>query len=88
MEELLADLPPGAYVAADKAYLSAPLAARILAAPGVRLVATRRKNMAPNTPADEIFIRDHRWRIQTLNSQLETMGTAPNAYTPAPSMTF
>lgn len=75
VEELLADLPSGACVAADKGYLSADRCARIVQESGVRLIAAHRKNMAANTPADAAFIRTYRQRIETLNSQLEAMGT-------------
>ncbi len=72
---LTACLPSGALVAADKGYISGPLEARVLADFGVRLVVARRKNMLPNTPADDAFIHTHRHTIETLNSQLESMGT-------------
>ena len=74
-EELLTDLPPFSRVAADKGYISAPLAARVLANSGVTLIAQRRKNMTPLPETDAEFIRSHRHRIETLNSQLEAMGT-------------
>lgn len=61
-------------MAADKGYVSGPLHERILAHTGVRLVAATRANMQPNPPADAQFIRTHRRLIETLNSQLETMG--------------
>ncbi len=72
---LTACLPCGALVAADKGYISAPLEARVLADFGVRFVVARRKNMLPNTPADDAFIRTYRHTIEIFNSQLESMGT-------------
>lgn len=74
LDALIPALPSGALVAADKAYLSARVEARLLAHTGVRLVVARRKNMLPNTPADDAFIRLHRHTIETANSQLERMG--------------
>jgi len=74
LEELMADLPSGARVAADKGYLSAARHARIMDESGVTVVAVHRSNMTPNAPADTVFIQTYRHRIETVNSQLESMG--------------
>lgn len=74
IHELTYALPSGATVFGDKGYLSAADALSILEATGVRLVAVRRKNMTPNTWADEFDLRLYRKRIETLYSQLEKMG--------------
>lgn len=74
IHELTFGLPEGATVFADKGYLSAPDALAIFTATGVRLVAARRHNMTPNSWADEYDLRLYRKRIETVYSQLETMG--------------
>jgi len=74
VHELTVGLPEGAMVFGDKGYVSEPDAASILAASGVRLVSMRRKNMTPNTWADDYDLAHFRKRIETLNSQLEAMG--------------
>ena len=74
VHELTASLPEGATVFGDKGYISDPDAASIFAAYGVRLVSMRRKNMTPNTWADDYDLAQYRKRIETLNSQLEAMG--------------
>lgn len=74
IHELTFALPAGATVFGDKGYLSAPDAASILAASGVRFVAVRRRNMTPNSWADEYDLRLYRKRIETVYSQLEAMG--------------
>lgn len=74
IHDLTACLPSGALVVADKAYNSGQDEASILAHTGVRLVVKRKANMLPNCPADEALIRQHRQRIETVNSQLENMG--------------
>lgn len=74
VHELTVMLPPGATVFGDKGYISDPEAASILAATGVRLVSVRRKNMTPNSWADDYDLAHYRKRIETLNSQLEAMG--------------
>ncbi len=40
----------------------------------MRLVPIRKANMAPNTWADKLALREHRKAIETVNSQLEAMG--------------
>ena len=43
-------------------------------AAGVRFVAVRRRNMTPNSWADDYDLRRYRKRIETVYSQLEAMG--------------
>lgn len=74
IHELTFALPQGATVFGDKGYVSDPDAETILAATGVRFVALRRANMTPNTWADEYDLRHYRKRIETVYSQLESMG--------------
>ncbi len=74
IHELTLNLPAGAPVFGDKGYISDPDAASILAAVGVRLVSVRRKNMTPNSWADDYDLRHYRKRIETVNSQLVAMG--------------
>jgi hypothetical protein len=74
IHELTFPLPLGATVFGDKGYIAATDAQTILAQTGVRLVSVRRKNMAPNTWADDYDLRLYRKRIETLYSQLEAMG--------------
>ena len=74
IHELTVMLPPGATVFGDKGYISDPDAASIFAATGVRLVSARRKNMTPNSWADDFDLRHYRKRIETVYSQLEAMG--------------
>lgn len=74
VHELTAGLAVGASVYADKAYTSAKDEASILDDTGVRLVPQRRDTMRPNPWADKLAIREHRKRIETLNSRLEAMG--------------
>lgn len=74
IHELLVGLPSGASVFGDKGYISANDARSILAATGVRLVSVRRKNMTPNSWADDFDLRLYRQRIETVYSQLHAMG--------------
>ena len=74
IHELTVVLPEGATVFADKGYISDPDAATIFSACGVRFVAVRRRNMSPNSWADEFDLRHYRKRIETVYSQLEAMG--------------
>ena len=67
-------LPADAAVYADKAYNAGADAATILADTGVRLVPLRKATMRPNDWADKLALRAYRKRIETLYSQLETMG--------------
>ena len=74
VHELTGLLPPGARVFGDKGYISEADATSLLAATGVRLVSARRKNMTPNSWADDYDLAHYRKRIETVNSQLEAMG--------------
>jgi len=40
----------------------------------IRLVPKHRENMMPNTPEEQTGLRQHRQRIETVNSQLEAWG--------------
>jgi hypothetical protein len=73
VHELTFALPHGATVFGDKGYISDPDAATIFAACGIRFVAIRRRNMTPNSWADEFDLRLYRKRIETVYSQLEAM---------------
>jgi hypothetical protein len=74
LHELTANLPQGASVFGDKGYISADDAQTILDDVGVRIVSIPRKNMPPNSWADEFDMRLYRKRIETLYSQLHSMG--------------
>jgi hypothetical protein len=74
VHELTFSLPDGVTVFGDKGYISDPDAASIFSACGVRFVAVRRRNMQPNTWADQFDLRCYRKRIETVYSQLEAMG--------------
>jgi hypothetical protein len=74
IHELTVVLPNGATVFGDKGYIADPDAQTIFASTGVRFVAARRRNMAPNSWADEYDLRLYRKRIETVYSQLEAMG--------------
>jgi hypothetical protein len=74
VQDLLATLPAGSCVVADKGYLSYQEQLLAYLHGGVRLVAKFRKNMRGNSEADSCLIRQYRPRIETLNSQLEKMG--------------
>jgi hypothetical protein len=73
VQHLLADLPDGSLVVADKGYVSQK-DELISAAAGVRLIPKYRKNMRGNSRKDRNLIRQHRSTIETVNSQLEKMG--------------
>ncbi len=75
IHELTLTLPNGARLFGDKGYISAPDAASIFEAIDVRLVTARRKNMSPNTWADDYDLLLYRKRIETLYSQMQRMGT-------------
>ena len=74
VHELTAGLPPRAWAYADKAYNSAPDEASILADTGVRMVPAHKATMAPNAQAEQAGLRSYRPTIETVNSQLESMG--------------
>jgi len=74
VHELACGLPKGATLFGDKAYLSQDDALTLLRESGIRLVAPQRRNMSPNTWADDYDLRLYRKRIETVNSQLAAMG--------------
>lgn len=74
LHELAFSLPKGATLFGDKGFISQPDAHSLFEATGVRLVTARRRNMTPNTWADEFDLALYRKRIETLYSQLESMG--------------
>lgn len=74
VHELTVALPSGARVFADKGYIDGKIAASILKATGVRLIARPRKNMRPLDWIDAYELDEFRRRIETINSQLESMG--------------
>lgn len=71
--ELSYDLPDGSALFGDKAYNDAT-AETLLAQEGVRLVPIRRKKMKPHDWADDYDLRLYRKGVETVNSQLESMG--------------
>jgi hypothetical protein len=74
LHELLFVLPHNAIVFEDKGYISTLDAASLLNHTGMRLVTQRRKNMTPNSWADDYNLRLYRKRIETVYSQMGTMG--------------
>ncbi len=74
VQELLADLPPGSQIVADKGYISYKDETLAYLNGDVRLIPKYRKNMRGNSPEDAALIREHRFMIETVNSQLEKMG--------------
>jgi hypothetical protein len=74
IHELAVLLPPGAALFGDKGFISAADAQSLLEATGVRLITARRKNMSPNSWADDYDLRHYRKRIETIYSQMEKMG--------------
>jgi len=75
VHELASILPSGAYLFGDKAYISGPDAKSLLEQTELHLVSPRRKNMAPNTWAEDFDLARYRKRIENLYSQMESMGT-------------
>lgn len=73
VQHLLAELPDGNRVVADKGYVSQK-DELISARAGVRLIPKYCKNMRGNSQEDQQLIRQHRTTIETVNSQLEKMG--------------
>jgi hypothetical protein len=71
--EITVDLPMGAGLFGDKGYNYADGEA-LLALDGLRLIPIRKKNMEPHTWADEYDLHHYRKSIETVNSQLESMG--------------
>jgi hypothetical protein len=74
IHELTYVLPSGACVYTDKGYNCLPEEATLLAETAVRLIPLRRDNMQPHAWVDEYDLRLYRRRIETVNSQLESMG--------------
>ncbi len=75
IHELTFALGAGARVLGDKGYNSAADEATMREETGVRLVPIRKANMTPNEWVDEFDLRRLRHSIETVNSQLEKMGT-------------
>lgn len=71
--EITADLPQGASLYGDKGYNYVEGEA-FLASEGLRLIPIRKKNMQRHDWADEFDLRLYRKGIETVNSQLESMG--------------
>ena len=74
VQELLADLPAGSQVVADKGYISQKDELMAYVEGQVRLIPKYRKNMRGNSQKDAALIQQHRSMIETVNSQLEKMG--------------
>ena len=74
VQDLLAPLSEGSSVVADKGYISDQDQQLSYLYGRVRLIPKQRRNMTGNTPEDAALIRQHRSRIETVNSQLEKMG--------------
>jgi len=74
VQDLLATLPEGSQVVADKGYVSQKDELLAYFYSGVRLIPMYRRNMRSNSPEDARLIREHRSMIETVNSQLEKMG--------------
>jgi hypothetical protein len=74
IQELLATLPEGSQVVADKGYVSQKDELLAYCYSGVRLIPKYRRNMRGNSQEDARLIRQHRSMIETVNSQLEKMG--------------
>ena len=74
IHELMFDLPDGACVYADKGYNCLPEEASIYHDTHVRLIPIRRNNMQPHEWVDDFDLRLYRRRIETIYSQLESMG--------------
>ena len=74
VQELLADLPEGSLVVADKGYISQKDELMVYVNGQIRLIPKYRKNMRGNSQKDAALIRNHRSMIETVNSQLEKMG--------------
>jgi DDE family transposase len=74
VQHLLANLPDGALVVADKGYISQYDELLAYLYGKVRLIPKYRKNMRDNSFEDAKLIKQHRGMIETVNSQLEKMG--------------
>lgn len=74
VQHLLATLPEGSRVVADKGYISYKDELLAYVHSNVRLIPKYRANMHGNSAEDTQLIAQHRRRIETVNSQLEKMG--------------
>ena len=74
VQDLLAVLPAGSSVVADKGYISDQDQQLSYIHGTVRLIPKQRRNMRGNSREDAQLIRQHRSMIETVNSQLEKMG--------------
>ncbi len=74
LHELAFCLPAGASIFGDKGFISADDANSLLDETAVRLVTPKRKNMAPNDWADDYDLALYRKRIESVYSQMESMG--------------
>ena len=74
LHELAFCLPTGASIFGDKGFISAADAQSLLEETGVRLISPKRKNMASNDWADDYDLALYRKRIESVYSQLESMG--------------
>lgn len=74
VQDLLAELPEGSQVVADKGYVSQKDELLAYVSGAVRLIPKYRRNMRGNSQEDAHLIREHRSMIETVNSQLEKMG--------------
>jgi hypothetical protein len=75
VHELCYVLPTGACVYGDKGYNSSDDERTLLTETGVTLVPARRKNMKEQNTLSEFFaLKRYRHGIETVNSQLESMG--------------
>jgi len=74
VQALLAVLPPGSLVVADPGYISQQEELLSYLYGEVRLIPRYRNNMRGNSQADKALLDAHRRRIETVNSQLYTMG--------------
>ena len=72
--ELTVDLPQDAAIFGDKAYNDATSERFLRDDGGVRLIPIRKKNMKPPDWADDYDLRLYRKGVETVNSQLESMG--------------
>lgn len=75
LHELCYVLPQGACVYGDKGYNSSEDERALLAETGVKLIPARRKDMKEQNTLSEVFaLQRYRKGIETVNSQLESMG--------------
>ena len=74
IQHLLAPLPAGSQVVADKGYISYKDQLAAFLHGEIRLIPKHRRNIRANSPADAKLIAAHRRMIETVNGQLEKMG--------------